>query len=152
MRKLIIFKADRGEIQKYRQQTGTRLGESFYRVANANSVPSLVTTIAEHYDCSNKPLPEVGYRLTEIIPENRDCFRDSGWEVARVSEYLTEQPLPEEGGFDAVCICYCVYKPLDPDIEWSKEAYRMAPTLDSFGGNQAAYDQWLETQKQPIEK
>ena len=83
MRKLILFKADRGEIEKYRQHTETRVGQSFYRVANAGSVPSLITTIAEHYDSSGKPAPEIGYRLTETVPEDRDSFRDNGWEVVR---------------------------------------------------------------------
>jgi hypothetical protein len=29
MRKLILFKADKGEIEKYRQETETQIGKSF---------------------------------------------------------------------------------------------------------------------------
>lgn len=147
MRKLILFRAAKGEIEKYRRQTETRIGESFYRVANARSVPSLIKTIAEHYDCSDKPAPSPGYRLTETIPEDRESFRDSGWEVIRVEEYTS----PDDAEFDSICVCYCAYKPLEAEDQWTKKARRIAPSLDSFGGDKAAYEQWLESQKQPAE-
>jgi hypothetical protein len=146
MRRLIWFRADRGEIQKYREITQTQSGESFYRVANAGSVPSLMKTIAEHYDCSNKPIPAPGYRLTETVPEDRDSFRDSGWEVVRVEEYTPEIPDPYGADFDTICICYCAYKPLAPEDAWTKKAHRLVPSLASFGGDETAYSEWLETQ------
>lgn len=127
MRKLIIFKADKGEIQKYRQLTETKIGESFYRVANIG-VPSLVTTIAEHYDCTNNPLPETGYRLTETVPEDRESFRDSGWEVVRVEEYEPKQPVE----FDVVCVCYCTFESLSPEDAWTKKSRRIGPTLEDI--------------------
>ena len=74
MRKLILFKANKGEIEKYRQKTETQIGKSFYRIANVDSVPSLINTIAEHYDSSGKPAPVIGHRLTETVPEHRDSF------------------------------------------------------------------------------
>ena len=38
MRKYIIFRAEKGELEKYRSLTETKVGESFYRVAIAGSV------------------------------------------------------------------------------------------------------------------
>lgn len=143
MRRLILFKADKGEISKYRQYTETEIGQSFYRVANAGTVPSLITTIAEHYDCSGKPAPRIGYRLTESVPEDRDSFRDNGWEVVRVVEYAPEIPDTE---FDSICLCYCAYKPLAPQELWIKKARRLAPSIASFGGDAKAYQDWLSTQ------
>ena len=66
MRKYIIFRAEKGELEKYRWLTETKVGESFYRVANAG-VKSLIWTIAEHYDSSGKPSPAPGYGLTESV-------------------------------------------------------------------------------------
>ncbi len=151
MRRLILFKADKGEIKKYRQQTETKIGESFYRVANAGSVPSLTTTIAEHYDASGKPIPEIGYRLTETDPEDRNSFRDNGWEVVRVEDYTPEIPPPYGAEFDSICLCYCAYKPLAPEDAWTKKAHRIAPSLDSFGGDEQAYQKWLATQSAEIQ-
>lgn len=144
MRKLILFKADKGEIRRYRQMTETRIGESFYRVANAGAVPSLIDTIAEHHDSSNKPLPDVGCRLTETVPEDRNCFRDSGWEVVNVERYTPDT----SSSFDVICLCYCVYKPLNPEDTWVKQAHRLPVSIDSFGGNEEAFKQWQESQKQ----
>jgi len=146
MRRLILFKAEKGELEVYRQATHTQIGQSFYRVANAGSVPSLGTTIAEHYDCSGKPAPQVGYRLTETVPDDREYFRDSGWEVVRVHEYTPEIPAPHSADFHSICICYCVYRPLSPEAVWTKKAHRLAPSLASFGGDEVAYEQWLATQ------
>ncbi len=152
MRRLIIFRADRGEIEKYRQITETNHGESFYRVANAKSVPSLIWTIAEYHDSTGKPAPQPGYRLTETVPEDRDSFRDSGWEVIRVEEYTPEIPAPYGAEFDSICICYCVYKPLSPEDEWTKKAHRLSPSLASFGGDESAYKAWLESQSESTQK
>ena len=148
MNKLIIFKADWQAIALYRKATQTAIGDSFYRVANAGSVPSLINTIAEYYDSSGKPSPEVGYRLTETVPGDRDSFRDSGWEVVRVEEYTPDIPAPYGANFDSICICYCAYKPLAPDEVWTKKAHRLAPSLASFGGDEKAYQEWLETQSE----
>ncbi|MCU0542521.1 MAG: hypothetical protein MUE44_10055 [Oscillatoriaceae cyanobacterium Prado104] len=146
MRKLILFKADKGEIAKYRQETDTKIGESFYRVANAGSVPSLIDTIAEYYCSSNKPAPGPGYRLTETMPENREYFRDSGWEVVRVDEFISDIPSTCGGGFDSIYICYCAYKPLTLDENWTKKAHRLPTSLDSFEGDEKAYEACLTTQ------
>jgi hypothetical protein len=151
MRKLILFKAEKGEIEAYRKETETKIGESFYRVANAGSVPSLINTIAEHRDSSGKPIPQPGYRLTETVPEDRNSFRDSGWEVVRVQEYTPEIPAPYGAEFESICIYYCVYKPLATEDVWIKKAHRLAPSLDSFGGDISAYEAWLATQTEEVQ-
>ncbi len=149
MHKLILFKADKGEIESYRRQTATKIGESFYRVGNVQSVPSLTRTIAEHYDATGKPAPEPGYRLTETVPEDRDSFRDNGWEVVRVESYVSDLPVGQE--FSEIVICYCAYKPLAVEDSWTKKADRLAPSLDSFAGDEEAYQQWLASQKKTAE-
>lgn len=154
MRRYILFKADKGELQKYREQTNTQMGEGFYRVSNPGSVHSLTWTLAEHYDSSGKPAPEPGYRLTEsvFVPEAADAtfpnaathYRDNGWEVVRVHEYTPDIPPPYGAEFDAICICYCAYKPIENAP--LKQSHRMPVSLESFGGNQEAYDRWLMSQ------
>jgi hypothetical protein len=152
MRKLFVFKADWSEVNKYRGESGTNHGESFYSIANAGSVPFLTNTIAEYYDCSGKPIPTPGYRLTETVPEDRDSFRDSGWEVVEVEEYTPEIPAPYGAKFNSICICYCVYKPLSPEDEWTKKAHRLSPSLASFRGDEEAYKAWLESQSAEMQK
>ncbi len=152
MNRMILFKADKGEIKKYREATKTAIGESFYRIANFGSVPNLINTIAEYHYSSTKPAPQPGYRLTETVPEDRDSFRDSGWEVVEVEEYTPEIPTPYGAEFDSICICYCVYKPLSPEDYWTKKAHRLAPSLASFGGDEEAYKAWLESQSESTQK
>lgn len=119
MPKIILFKADRGESKKYREISQTQLGESFYSVANADSVPVLTKTIAEHYDASEKSIPEPGYQLTETVPENPDLFRDNGWEVVRVESYFANSPNGQK--LKEIAICYCAYKPLPLEASWTKK-------------------------------
>jgi hypothetical protein len=109
-------------------------------------VPSLIDTIAEYYCSSNKPAPQLGYRLTETLPEDREYFRDSGWEVVRVDEFTAGIPSIDGGGFDSIYICYCAYKPLTLEESWTKKAHRLPTSLDSFEGNEKAYEAWLRTQ------
>jgi hypothetical protein len=150
MRKLILFKADQGELKKYRQETETSIGSSFYRVANTGSVKALSDTIAEHHDSSNQALPSPGDRLTETVPDDRDSFRDNGWEVVRVEEYTPDIPPPYGAGFDTICICYCVYKPLPIEDQWTKKSRRSEVSIDSFGGDVTAYEAWLMTQREVV--
>ena len=149
MRRLITFKAEAGEIRRYQQAVGTDRGSCFYRIANAGSVPSLIKTIAEHHCSSGKPSPEAGNRLTETIPENKDSFRDSGWEVIRVERYIAETDSSNSNEFDEICICYCSYKPLLNEEQWTKQSHRLPASVDSFGGDREAYEEWLRSQKEP---
>lgn len=121
MRKLIIFRPDRGELRRYRQVTETQSWDSFYRLSNAGGIPSASWTIAEHYDSSDSALPEIGYRLTETDPDNTEQFRDSGWQVSSRQVFET----PDDGQFSQICLCYCTYTPLSEQEQWSKLSHRI---------------------------
>lgn len=146
MAKLVIFRADKGEKERYQQLTATGLSDSFFRVANAGSVPSLTKTIAEHRDASGKPSPTPGDRLTETIPNSGDNFRDSGWEVTRVEEYTPNASTPNSPEFESVCICYCAYLPLSADEAWTKQARRIGSTVASVGATAAPLEQAQQAQ------
>jgi hypothetical protein len=142
MRKWIIFRAEKRqpgwEDRKY-AHTG-----------------SLTKTLFEHYDCSDRALPEIGYRPPEFIRvdqlaapsdlESKTHYRQSDWEVVRVEAYTPEIPMGM--GFDMIVICYCKHSPINASLQPMPER---RVSIDSFSGDQAAYEQWLETQKQPAE-
>ena len=85
---------------------------------------SLTKTLGEHYDCSNTPLPEVGYRPPEFIkveqfvdaeyPEAKTHHRLSDWEVTSVETYT---PDISGMGFDMILICYCKYVPINAALQ-----------------------------------
>ncbi len=142
MRKWIVFRAEKRqpgwENRKY-AHTG-----------------SLTKTLFEHYDCSGKADPEPGYRPPEFIrvdqfadpdcPEATTHYRQSDWEVVRVEAYTPE--IPVGMGFDMIVICYCKYSPINASLKPMPERQ---VSIDSFGGDKAAYEQWLASQKQPAE-
>ncbi|MBD2580119.1 hypothetical protein [Oscillatoria sp. FACHB-1406] len=132
MRKYIIFQAQ-GEDPQWRERKLQPSG-------------SLTWTIAEHWDSSDEPLPEPGYRPPEFLKlDDSDSlggkthYRQSDWEVVRVEVYTPEIPTSE---LDAIAICYCEYAPIDAPLEPMPERQ---VSLDSFGGNQNAYREWLES-------
>jgi hypothetical protein len=79
-------------------------------------------------------------------PESKTHYRQSDWEVTIVEAYTPE--IPVGMGFDMVVICYCKYSPINAPLKPMPERQ---VSVDSFGSDQAAYEQWLETQKQPAE-
>ena len=117
---------------------------------------SLTKTLFEHYDCSDKALPEPGYRPPEFIrvdqfadpsyPASKTHYRQSDWEVTRVEAYTPE--IPAGMGFDMIVVCYCQYNPVNAPLKPMPERH---VSIDSFGGHEAAYSQWLESQKQLAE-
>ncbi len=135
MRKYIIFRAEK-------RQPGWK--ERKYAHTN-----SLTKTLFEHYDSSDKELPEPGYRPPEFIrvdrlvdpnyPEATTHYRQSDWEVTRVETYTPDVPV---GEFDMVAICYCKYSPINAPLHPIPE--RLV-SVDSFGGDAEAYKQWLES-------
>ena len=141
MRKWIVFRAEKRqpgwEERKY-AHTG-----------------SLTKTLFEHYDCSDKALPEPGYRPPEFLrvnqladsnyPEASTHYRDSDWEVTRVETYTPDLPT---GKYDMIVICYCQYNPINAPLHPMPERQ---VTVDSFGGDEAAYKEWLASQKHPAE-
>ncbi len=141
MRKHIIFRAEpKAEGWKDRKYAHTG---------------SLTRTIAEHFDCSDKPLVQVGYRLPEFIrveqfaklAQEKTHHRKSDWEVVRVETYTPDIPM---GEFDMIVICTCRYNPINAPL---KPMPDRQVSIASFGGDQEAYDKWLESQKnkQPAE-
>ena len=89
---------------------------------------SLTKTLAEHYDCSDSQIPEVGYRPPEFIkleqfvdpgyPEAKTHYRSSDWEVVSVETY---SPDATDTGFDMVVICHCKYSPIGSAFELMPE-------------------------------
>jgi hypothetical protein len=68
-----------------------------------------------------------------------------------VEEYAPDIPPPYGAEFDAISLCYCAYKPLAPEATWTKKSHRLAPSLDSFGGDEKAYRDWLNTQSSEMQ-
>jgi hypothetical protein len=140
MRKWIIFRAEKRqpgwEDRKY-AHTG-----------------SLTKVLCEHFDCSDQAIPEPGYRPKEFVPveqfadanypEASTHYRVGDWEVSRVETYTPDVPM---GEFDIVVVCYCKYAPVNAPLKPMPERQI---TADSFGGDNAAYEQWLERQKEPV--
>jgi hypothetical protein len=138
MRKWIVFRAEKRqpgwEDRKY-AHTG-----------------SLTKTLAEHYDCSDQPLPEPGYRPPAFIqveecieseyPEAKTHYRLSDWEVTRVETYTPD--IPVEMGFDMIAICYCKYSPINFPLQPMPERQI---SLDSFGSDLEAYENWSISEK-----
>jgi hypothetical protein len=73
-------------------------------------------------------------------------YRQSDWEVTRVEAYTPE--IPVGMGFDMIVICYCQYSPVNAPLKPMPERQ---VSIDSFGGDETAYGQWLESQKRPAE-
>ena len=86
---------------------------------------ALTSILAEHYDYSDKPLPQTGDRLRNFaqfkesadpkFPAASTHVRWGDWEVSRVEEYTPEIPNAE---YDCLAVCYCCYSPIEP--EWKE--------------------------------
>jgi len=110
MRRWIVFRADK-------RQPG-------WQDRKYAHTGSLTKTLGEHYDCSDTPLPEVGYRPPEFIkveqfvdaeyPEAKTHHRLSDWEVTSVETYT---PDIASMGFDMIVICYCKYVPINAALQ-----------------------------------
>lgn len=111
MSKYIIFKAESASAEGWEERMLAHTG-------------ALTTLLAEHYDSSNAPLPEPGYRLREYhlierfvderYPGASTHSRVGDWEVARVEEYTAEFPVTD---FESIVICYCRYSPVTTPLE-----------------------------------
>ena len=142
MRKYIIFQAEKGERTDWRKR-------------KLEHTQALTWILQEHWDSSAKPIPEPGYRPTEFIRvdalhdsekhAHSTHYRKSDWEVSRVETYEHKVGRPE-AEYDVIVICYCRYVPINAPL---KPMPDRQVSLDSFGGDQEAYDRWLASQKQP---
>lgn len=141
MRKYIIFQADKRE--------------PGWEKRKLEHTQGLTRILTEHFDSSNKPIPEPGYRPTEFVRVDSlhnskqhgysTHYRAGDWEVVRVETYTPDVPI---GEFDMVVICYCKYSPINAPLKPMPERQI---SIDSFGGNKEAYEQWLASQKQTAE-
>lgn len=120
---------------------------------------ALTDILAEYWDSSDQPLPEPGYRPTEYVRVD-DCvdprfptasthYRPGDWEVVRVHTYTPDIPVPYGAVFDVIALCYCRYAPIDAPMQPTPT---IQVTLDSFGGDQDAYDDWLHSEADQYSK
>ncbi|HBL13840.1 MAG TPA: hypothetical protein DD379_21075 [Cyanobacteria bacterium UBA11162] len=135
MRKWIVFKATEDEY-----------GWEDRKFAHSNSLTSILT---EHFDSSDDNLPEIGYRPPEFVridqsvdpqfPSAKTHYRQGDWEVTRIETYEHEVGRPY-AEYDKVVICYCKYNPINAPLKPMPECQ---VSVDSFGGDEEAYKQWL---------
>ncbi|MEA5471495.1 hypothetical protein [Spirulina sp. 06S082] len=137
MRKWVVFRAEK-------RQPG-------WENRKLQHTQSLTKILAEHLDSSDSDIPEPGYRPPEFVrveqlsdsqyPAANTHYRQGDWEVVRVETYTPEIPL---GEFDMVVICYCQYAPINADL---KPMPDRRVTVDSFAGDEMAYQDWLKSQE-----
>ena len=123
--KYIIWRANWGENKGWRTFSGTR---------------SLTGILAEHFDSSGKPIPEVGDRLGEHKTEDDGSFyaRVGDWVADRVESYVPDLPVGQE--FTEVVICWCKYDPID--APWIFQGDKRIVSVESFGGDREAFEKW----------
>jgi len=133
MSKYIIFRADKGQPHwKGRKLAHTGAGTYI---------------LAEHFYSNNKN-PKVGDRVTEFVqleeyvdpefPGASTHYKKGDWEVTHIEEYTPEVPISK---YETVYICYCKYLPIDAPLK------PMPPrqiSLDSFGGDEKAYKEYMD--------
>ncbi|MEM8640866.1 MAG: hypothetical protein AAGG51_18920 [Cyanobacteria bacterium P01_G01_bin.54] len=115
---------------------------------------SLTKILAEHFDASDAPLPEVGYRPLEFIrveqladpafPGEKTHYRPGDWRVNRVETYSPDIPL---GDFDLVVVCHCEYSPINAPL---KPLPEREVSQDSFGEDQQAHARWVDSQEKQM--
>lgn len=142
MRKWIVFRAEK------RQP-----GSEDWKYAHTGA---LTKTLCEHFDSSDSELPEPGYRPPEFIrveqfvdaeyPAAKTHHRQGDWEVTRVEVYEHEVGRPY-ADFDMIVICHCKYAPINAPL---KPMPDRQVSIDSFGGDQFAYESWLASQKELV--
>ena len=133
MRKYIIFRAEKN-------QPG-------WKERKLQHTKGLTRILAEHFDSTDGPLPEVGYRLLDFIcNENGSSshYRKGDWEVTKVETYSASE---DDGEFGLLVICYCQFKPIESEI---KPMPDRIVSLDSFGGDKEKYREWQENNPVPV--
>ncbi|MGB3491343.1 MAG: hypothetical protein WBA57_01350 [Elainellaceae cyanobacterium] len=102
-----------------------------------------------HSDCGIWRSPEfirVDQFADPNYPQSSTHYRQSDWEVTRVEPYTPDLPVGMD--FDMIVICHCKYSPINASLKPMPERQ---VSVDSFGGDETAYKQWLESQKKPVE-
>jgi len=144
MRKWIVFKAS-GEEEGWEER------------AFAHN-HSLTNILCEHFDSSNKGLPERGYRPTERVRVESEHdsqkngwsthYKDGDWVVDRVEVY---EPVIEEGSveYTIIVVCWCVYDPIDATLKRNPDRQ---VSVHSFGDDVEAYENYQRSQSSELVK
>jgi hypothetical protein len=98
---------------------------------------ALTSILAEHYDYSDKPLPQTGDRLRNFaqfkdnagsqFPGASTHVRWGDWEVSHVEEYVPKIPHLQ---YDCLAVCYCRYSPIES--EWKELPKIQVPKLQEL--------------------
>jgi hypothetical protein len=134
MKKYIIFRAE-GSAEGWKERKLEPSG-------------ALTRILSEHLDCSDKPLPEPGYRPIEFVRVGQfydpsvhgssTHYRTGDWEVVRVHSYIPEISTSQGGDYDMMAVCTCRYSPVNASLKPMPERQ---VSIDSFGGDNEAYEQ-----------
>lgn len=134
MSKLVIFKASWNELEQAAVRPTFPDGSSS-------------DILAQTIDFSDGPLPKVGDHIREYRDNGHlkaSSTRLSPWRVTRVEAYAANTGLEE---FDEVVVAYCEYSPLHgEDNPWRESALGQI-TVENFGGDVDAFDQWKRIQQ-----
>lgn len=98
----------------------------------------LTDILAEHFDSSNLPIPQPGYRFREFhriekfadpkFPAASTHSRVGDWEVVRVQTYSEDLP---SGDFETIVVCYCRFAPINTPLEPMPQI-QVAPQLQKI--------------------
>jgi hypothetical protein len=107
--------------------------------------------LAENFHGDDTP-PKIGDRITEYVkveecidpdfPGASTHYKTGDWEVCRIEEYVPDIPISGLNTFTSIFICHCRYSPLDAPL---KPMPSRIISLDSFGGDEKAYQKYMES-------
>jgi hypothetical protein len=119
--------------------------------ARLSHTGALTAILAEWFDSSERELPQPGYRLRDYarLDGQGQPHYDAGsthsrlgdWVVSQVEEFPANLPTGQK--FEEIIVCYCRYVPIEP--QW-QPVPKATVSLDSFGGDEEAYRNWLESE------
>ena len=133
MGRLVIFKASCSELRQ------AQLEPQFPSGAFSD-------ILAQHLDYSDGPAPKPGDRLNEHQGNGHlqaGSWRPGPWRVVSVEEYPGNTG---QESFAEVVICSCEYAPLPDEVNPWNLSQLGQPSLESFGGDVAAYEAWKARQ------
>lgn len=136
MSRLIIYKAPWSELSKAGVSTTFPDGGSS-------------DILSQKIDYSDSAPPQIGDRTLEFLENGHleaSSTRLSPWRVAKVEEYAANTGVEE---FSEVVVATCEYAPLpDASNPWHRSRLGSI-TVENFGGDEAAFEQWQRSQSVP---
>ena len=132
MHKYIIFRAEKN-------QPG-------WKERKLQHTKGLTRILAEHFDSSDGPIPEPGYRLLDFkCNENGSSshYRTGDWQVTKVETYPSSD---SDSEFGLVVICYCQFVPVETPLIPMPER-QVLP--ESFT-DRIEYETWRENNPVPV--